>query len=116
MFYAYPSLIVLASPFVDGTRLTPRLLAVVCVALIGVVLVVGPGFDELDWRGLALALAASAATATQFFAASRCPQDRVVAKVFWVHLLVLPDGAARRSVTASWHRPRRWRSHLSRSR
>ena len=29
VFYAYPSLIVLASPFVDGARLTPRSLAVV---------------------------------------------------------------------------------------
>jgi drug/metabolite transporter (DMT)-like permease len=90
VFYAYPSLIVLASPIVDGTRLTPRLLAVVLVAATGIVLVVGPVFTNLDWRGLALALAAAAATAAQFFAASRCRKTTTIAKVFWVHLIVLP--------------------------
>jgi drug/metabolite transporter (DMT)-like permease len=90
VFYAYPSLIVLASPLVDGVRLTPRSLAVVMVALSGIVLVVGPVFTGLDWRGLALALAAAGATATQFFAASRCRKTTTVAKVFWVHLIVLP--------------------------
>ena len=35
VFYAYPSLIVLMSPLVEGTRLTARLLAVVGVALVG---------------------------------------------------------------------------------
>ncbi|SRR6478735_1227539 len=90
VFYAYPSLIVLASPFVDGARLTPRSLAVVLIALTGIILVVGPVFTGLDWRGLALALTAAAATATQFFAASRCPRTTTAAKVFWVHLIVLP--------------------------
>ena len=66
LFYTFPILIVLASPFVDGTRLTPALFAVVTLAVAGVVLVVGPAAHDLDWRGLALALAASVATATQF--------------------------------------------------
>lgn len=90
IFYAYPTLIVLASPFVDGTRLTPSLIGVVVLSLIGVVLVVGPVFEDLDWRGLALAAGAGIATATQFFAAARCPKTETVAKVFWVHLIVLP--------------------------
>jgi drug/metabolite transporter (DMT)-like permease len=90
LFYTFPTLIVLASPFVEGTRLTPTLLGVVALGLAGVVLVVGPVSGDLDWRGIALALAASAATATQFFAAARCPRTSVVAKVFWIHLLVLP--------------------------
>ncbi|KAB0264705.1 DMT family transporter [Microvirga brassicacearum] len=94
VFYAYPSLIVLMSPLVDGTRLTPRLLGVVGLALTGVVLVVGPVFHGLDWRGLALALAAAAATATQFFAAARCRKTTTLAKVFWVHLIVLPTALA----------------------
>ena len=93
MFYTFPILIVLASPFVEGTRLTPTLLGVVAVATLGVVLVVGPAFGDLDWRGLALAFAASVATAVQFFAAARCRKTGVVAKVFWIHLLVLPTAA-----------------------
>jgi drug/metabolite transporter (DMT)-like permease len=90
VFYTFPILIVLASPFVEGTKLTSALLGVVAAATLGVVLVVGPAFDSLDWRGLALAFGASVATATQFFAAARCRKTGMVAKVFWIHLLVLP--------------------------
>jgi drug/metabolite transporter (DMT)-like permease len=90
LFYTFPVLIVLASPFVDGTRLTPVLLATVALALAGVALVVGPAADTLDLRGLALALSASVATAAQFFTATRCPKTGPTAKVFWIHLVVLP--------------------------
>jgi drug/metabolite transporter (DMT)-like permease len=93
VFYTFPILIVLASPFVEGTRLTPALLGVVAMASLGVAMVVGPAFGGLDWRGLALAFGASVATATQFFAAARCRKTGVVAKVFWIHLLVLPTAA-----------------------
>ncbi|SCY23733.1 DMT family transporter [Microvirga guangxiensis] len=90
VFYTFPILIVLASPFVEKTPLTPLLIGVVVVATFGVCLVVGPAFSGLDWRGLALAFAASVATAIQFFVAARCTRTGVVAKVFWIHLIVLP--------------------------
>jgi drug/metabolite transporter (DMT)-like permease len=93
LFYTFPILIVVASPLVEGTRLTPLLVGVGALALLGVMLVVGPAFESLDWRGIALALGASAATAAQFFAAARCRKTDVVAKVFWIHLLVLPTAA-----------------------
>ncbi|WP_201839507.1 DMT family transporter [Microvirga zambiensis] len=93
VFYTFPILIVLASPFVEGTKLTPALLGVVALASLGVVLVVGPAFGDLDWRGLALAFGASIATATQFFAAARCYRTGVMAKIFWIHVLVLPTAA-----------------------
>src|SRR5215211_6448763 len=81
IFYTYPVLIVLASPLVDGSRITGTLVAVVALAAMGVVLVVGPAFQGLDWRGLALAATASVATAVQFFAATRCRRTGIVAKV-----------------------------------
>ncbi|HEY8383377.1 MAG TPA: DMT family transporter [Microvirga sp.] len=90
VFYTFPVLIVLASPLVEGTRLTPALLGVVALALLGVGLVVGPAFESLDWRGIALALGASVATATQFFAAARARRTDIVAKTFWIHAGVLP--------------------------
>jgi drug/metabolite transporter (DMT)-like permease len=94
VFYTYPVLIVLLSPIVDGTRITGMLLVVTALAILGVVLVVGPAFHGLDPRGLALAAAASVATAVQFFAATRCRRTGAVAKVFWIHVLVLPASAA----------------------
>jgi drug/metabolite transporter (DMT)-like permease len=90
VFYTFPILIVLASPFVEKTRLTSALIVVVAVASFGVCLVVGPAFTGLDWRGLALAFGASIATAIQFFTAARCTKTSVVAKVFWIQLIVLP--------------------------
>jgi drug/metabolite transporter (DMT)-like permease len=90
VFYTFPILIVLASPFVEGTRLTPALIGVVAVASLGVCMVVGPAFSGLDWRGLVLALGASIATVIQFFTAARCTRTGVVAKMFWIHLIVLP--------------------------
>jgi drug/metabolite transporter (DMT)-like permease len=93
IFYTYPVLIVLASPAVEGTRLSVPLVGIVVLALAGVALVVGPAWAALDWRGVALALGASIATATQFFAAARTPRTGVVAKTFWIHLVVLPAAA-----------------------
>jgi drug/metabolite transporter (DMT)-like permease len=105
VFYTFPILIVLASPFVEGTRLTLPILGIAAMALAGVVLVVGPAFQGLDWRGLALALAASVATAAQFFAAARFRRTGVVAKVFWIHLLILPVTLVIGLGTASLHGP-----------
>ncbi|WP_262028487.1 DMT family transporter [Microvirga sp. Mcv34] len=90
VFYTYPIIIVLASPFVERTPLTRTLVAIVAVATLGVGLVVGPAFSDLDWRGLALAFGASIATAVQFFTAARCTKTGVVAKVFWLQLIILP--------------------------
>lgn len=94
VFYTFPILIVLAGPLVDRTRLTGTLLGVVATALVGVVLVVGPAFGDLDPRGLILAGIASIATTVQFFAATRCRRTGMIAKVLWIHLLVLPVSAA----------------------
>ncbi len=90
VFYTYPIIIVLANPLVERTPLTPTLVGVVAVATLGVCLVVGPAFSDLDWRGLALAFSASIMTAVQFFTAARCAKTGVVAKVFWIQLIILP--------------------------
>ena len=94
VFYTFPILIVLASPFVDGTRLTPALLGLVALALVGVVLVVGPAF-----AGPRLARSRPGARRQrrdrdpQFFAAARARKTGIFAKTFWIHLTVLPTAA-----------------------
>ncbi|KAA2235786.1 EamA family transporter [Salinarimonas soli] len=90
IFYTFPILIVLASPFVEGRRLGAPLLGVAALAFVGVVCVVGPGFERLDPRGVGLALVASVCTAVQFFAAARATRTGLVAKVFWINLIVIP--------------------------
>jgi drug/metabolite transporter (DMT)-like permease len=93
VFYTFPILIVVLNPLVEGTPPTLALLGIVALALVGVVLVVGPAFEALDWRGIALALGASLATATQFFAGARARRTSIVAKTFWIHVVVLPTAA-----------------------
>jgi drug/metabolite transporter (DMT)-like permease len=90
IFYTFPILIVLASPLVEGTRLDARTLAIAGAAFLGVACVVGPAFEGLDPRGIALAGLASLATTVQFFAAARARKTTLIAKVFWIHVLVLP--------------------------
>jgi len=94
IFYTYPILIVLLSPMIDGGGRRPELLVIAFVAFVGVALVVGPAFGELDWRGIALAATASAAGTLQFFAATRTRRTNTVTKVFWINLMVVPASVA----------------------
>lgn len=90
IFYTFPVLIVLASPFVEGRRLDRTLVGIVLVAFLGVVLVVGPAFGGLDPRGLLLAAGASLSAVVQFFAGSRCLRTGSLSKVVWIQMAVVP--------------------------
>lgn len=94
IFYTFPVLIVLATPFVEKRPLTPAMIGIVLVAFAGVVLVVGPALGGLDPFGTALAFGASVAAVWQFFAAARAPETSAVAKIFWIQLVMLPAAAA----------------------
>ncbi len=90
VFYTFPVLVVLAEPLLTRTRPSPERIVVVLIAFIGVAMVVGPDWHGLDPRGLALALLASVAAATQFFAAAALGETGTLPKLFWTHLLILP--------------------------
>ncbi|GGK40967.1 DMT family transporter [Salinarimonas ramus] len=90
IFYTFPVLIVLASPFVEKRRLTAPLVCVAITAFVGVACVVGPAFAGIDWRGVALAGAASIAAATQFFAGSAGRDLPLATKIFWINTATLP--------------------------
>jgi drug/metabolite transporter (DMT)-like permease len=88
--YTFPILIVIATPFVDGRRLTPTMIFVTILAFIGVVMVVGPAMDALDWRGIVLAFIASVSAAIQFFAGTRCKTTSLQSKILGVQIIALP--------------------------
>lgn len=90
VFYTFPVLVVVAEPLLTRARFSLDRLLVALVAFFGVALVVGPDLHGLDPRGLALALAASACAASQFFAASACAETPLAPKLLWSHLLSLP--------------------------
>jgi drug/metabolite transporter (DMT)-like permease len=105
VFFTYPVLIVLAEPFVTRMRFRPERLAAACVAFIGVAMVVGPDMHGLDPRGLLLALGASLAAATQFFAGAALSRTALSARLFWSHLLILPVTALILAVTGGFLPP-----------
>lgn len=105
VFFTYPVLIVLAEPFVTRAPFRPERLAAACAAFIGVAMVVGPDMHGLDPRGLALALCASLAAATQFFAGAALPRTALSARLFWSHLTILPVTALILLVTGGFLSP-----------
>jgi drug/metabolite transporter (DMT)-like permease len=90
IFYTFPIVIVLISPFVDRKPLTLSILCIVVIAFVGVVLVLGTAPGHLDSRGVLLAAAASLSAAVQFFAATRCRQTTTTAKLVISQAIVLP--------------------------
>lgn len=90
IFYTFPILIVVATPFIDRRPLTPAMIFVTLLAFAGVVLVVGPALDALDWRGIALAFVASLSAAIQFFAGTRCKTTPLASKILAAQCVALP--------------------------
>lgn len=94
IFYTFPILIVIASPFIDKKKLTPAMLGIVALAFVGVVLVLGMASGDLDLRGVALAALASVSAAMQFFAGTRCRETDNAAKIVVTQAIVLPGAIA----------------------
>ncbi|MEN9754944.1 MAG: hypothetical protein RLZ07_1326 [Pseudomonadota bacterium] len=94
IFYTFPILIVIASPFIDKKKLTPAMLGIVALAFVGVVLVLGMASGDLDLRGVALAALASVSAAMQFFAGTRCRETANAAKIVVTQAIVLPGAIA----------------------
>jgi drug/metabolite transporter (DMT)-like permease len=94
IFYTFPILIVIASPFIDKKKLTPAMLGIVALAFVGVVLVLGMASGDLDLRGVALAALASVSAAMQFFAGTRCRESSNAAKIVVTQAIVLPGAIA----------------------
>ena len=90
IFYTFPLIILLLSPFVDKARLGFVELIAFALAFTGIALAIGPSFQTLDWRGLVLAFVASLGAAAQFFLAARAPGGGGLATLFWIHAIVLP--------------------------
>jgi len=56
LFYTYPLMVAAASSIVDKQKIERGRLIAFLVAFCGIGLAVGPSFNVLDWRGIALAL------------------------------------------------------------
>jgi len=71
LFYTFPLMVALGDRFIDGVAIgAPRAIAFTA-AFTGIALAIGPSFELLDWRGIALALLAALANMLAFRAAAR---------------------------------------------
>jgi drug/metabolite transporter (DMT)-like permease len=91
VFYTFPLVILILTPFIDKTPVSPVIWGLAAFAFLGLALVIGGDFKALDWRGIIAALAASITAATQFFMAKRITKRfSPVALVFYIHCIILP--------------------------
>lgn len=67
IFFTFPIVILLLAPLIEGRRIRWPQLVIGVVAFTGLLVAVGPGGGNVDWRGLALAMMAAAGATTQFF-------------------------------------------------
>jgi drug/metabolite transporter (DMT)-like permease len=106
VFYTFPILIALVSPVIEGAQLTLWKLALVLLAFIGLAVALGPQFEGLDVRGLALAACSSVGCALQFVA-GRMVAGKMASMplAVLVHIGVLPVAVGLLFVTESYSAP-----------
>jgi drug/metabolite transporter (DMT)-like permease len=67
VFFTFPVIILLSAPLVEGHRPGLLRIAIGVFAFAGLAIAIGPGFNDLDIRGVALAAAAALGAVLQFY-------------------------------------------------
>jgi drug/metabolite transporter (DMT)-like permease len=89
IFYMFPLILILLTPMMGGEKLSSQKLITFVIAFAGILLCIGPTFEQMDWRGIALATLAAFSCAFLIQIASTIKQDRV-SLIFWLQLFCLP--------------------------
>lgn len=88
IFYSFPLLVGLAEAVQQRRRMAPLGLLCYLGAFGGLFLALGPSFDTLDWRGVALAALAAVSGVVTFLCSRRLAQSvEPLAVACWVNLL-----------------------------
>lgn len=85
IFYTFPLLVMVISNRIEGRRLEHKQIGIFAVAFVGLMLAVGPSFDQLNVRGVAYALIAACACAAMFILAGRV-EGPPVRTMFWTQV------------------------------
>lgn len=75
LFYTFPFIIIACNVVFFGQRLTPFRFGAFILAFIGLFIALGPNFNELDWRGVALALMGAVGSALFLMCYERFPKE-----------------------------------------
>jgi inner membrane transporter RhtA len=91
IFYTFPLIILIVSPFIDGERPTLGRIAIFILAFAGLCVAIGPSFTSLDLRGLLLAGVAAIGAAAQFFFAAKATRALPpMTAGFWTQMILMP--------------------------
>lgn len=85
IFYTFPLLVMVISNRIEGRRLERKQIGIFAIAFVGLLLAVGPSFDQLNLRGVAYALIAACACAAMFILAGRV-EGPPVRTMFWTQV------------------------------
>lgn len=89
IFYTFPLIVMLLSNRLEGRALSRQQIAVFGIAFAGLVIAVGPSFDQLTVKGVLFALIAAMACAAMFLVAGHV-QGSTVRTLFWIQVVVAP--------------------------
>jgi drug/metabolite transporter (DMT)-like permease len=89
IFYSFPLIVMLLSNRLEGRALSRQQMAVFGIAFAGLVIAVGPSFDQLTIKGVLFALIAAMACAAMFLVAGHV-QGSTVRTLFWIQVVVAP--------------------------
>lgn len=88
LIYCFPLIVAALAPFTEKAHLSRLHALAFLAAFAGLALAIGPEFDRLDWRGIALALAGALGTAGTLLLTGRLAQDiDGQAHNFWVNVI-----------------------------
>lgn len=93
IFYTFPLIVMVVSNRNEGRRLERRQIAVFVTAFAGLMIAVGPSFDQLSLRGVSYALLAAVACASMFILAGRV-EGPAIRTMFWAQLFTVPISLA----------------------
>lgn len=105
IFYSYPLIVILLTPYLDRVRLPMRRWFVAMIACAGVLVAVGPDSHALDPRGVVLALLGAGFCAGMFITGARLTTAPSVT-VFWCQIVALPLGLGFAWATGGLAEPR----------
>lgn len=89
IFYTFPLIVMLLSNRLEGRPISRQQMLVFAIAFAGLLLAVGPSFEQLTVRGVLFALVAACSCAALFLVAGQV-QGSTVRTLFWIQLIVAP--------------------------
>lgn len=89
IFYTFPLMVMLATPFVERRPLSPKLIVLFLIAFGGLIMALGPAMGALNARGVAFAIAAALTNTALYFVVGRASESPL-RSMLYTQIVALP--------------------------